>query len=167
MSLAKRPSVRPSAAASGIPCTFPVGRVSGVFRSPCASSQSTPPTPRARREPAERPQRDGVVAAEHERQRVLLERERDEPGDAAARGLDLGQVARARSVSSVASEHGSLDVAPVEDVVADRGEPVVEPRVADGRRTHVDAAAARAEVERGADDRDLLACSHDAKPYTG
>ena len=108
------------------------------------------------REPAERSQRDGVVAAEHERQRVLLERERDEPGDAAARRLDLRQVARAGVRLLRRLQHGGLDVAPVEDVVADRVEPVVEPRVADRGRAHVDAAAAGAEVERGADDRDLL-----------
>ena len=35
----------PSAAASGIPCTLPLGDVSGVFRSPCASIQSAPPAP--------------------------------------------------------------------------------------------------------------------------
>ena len=81
---AARPS-SPIAAASGIPCTLPLGEVSGVFRSPCASIQRTPPTPRAAREPAERSERDRVVAAEHERQRALLEREPDEPGDAAAR----------------------------------------------------------------------------------
>ena len=52
-SLAKASGSRPSAAASGIPCTFPLGLVAGVFRSPCASSQSDPARPvaptRARR----------------------------------------------------------------------------------------------------------------------
>ena len=42
----------------------------------------------------------------------------------------------------------------------------MEPRVADGGWTHVDATTARTEIEGGADDGDLLACSHDAKPYS-
>ena len=84
-SLSKRPSVSPIAAASGIPCTLPLGEVSGVFRSPCASIQSTPPTPVRAREAAERAERDRVVAAEHERHRALLERPADEPRDLAAR----------------------------------------------------------------------------------
>ena len=121
--------------------------------------------PRARCEPTERSQRDGVVAAEHERLRALLECEADEPGDAAARRFDLGQVARARVRLLGRLQHRGLDVAPVEDVVADPVEPVVEPRVADGGRPHVDASAARAEIERRSDDRDLLVLSHDAKPY--
>ena len=44
-SLPKASSASPSAAARGIPWTFPLGEVSGVFRSPCASNQSTPPAP--------------------------------------------------------------------------------------------------------------------------
>ena len=35
----------PSAAASGMPCTLPVGDVDGRFRSPCASIQSAAPGP--------------------------------------------------------------------------------------------------------------------------
>ena len=59
---------RPSAAASGIPCTLPDGLVSGVLRSPCASIQITPPgCARGARETGERAERDRVVAAEHER----------------------------------------------------------------------------------------------------
>src|SRR6185503_320463 len=116
-------------------------------------------------EPAERSERDRVVAAEHEWQRALFESESDEPRDAAAGGLDLRQIAGARVRLFGRLQHGSLDIAPVEDVVADRGKTVVEPRVADCRWTHVDAATAGAEVERGTDDRDLLACSHDGKPY--
>ena len=37
--------LRPSAIASGMPCTFPVGEVSGVFISVWASNQITPPGP--------------------------------------------------------------------------------------------------------------------------
>ena len=47
------------------------------------------------REPAERADRDRVVAAEDERQRTLLQREADEPRDPPAGRLDLRQVAGA------------------------------------------------------------------------
>ena len=111
-------------------------------------------------EAAERAERDRVVAAEDERQRVLIEREADEPCDPAAGRLDLGEVARALVGVLGRLEHGRLDVAPVEHVVAELAQPVVETGVADRGRPHVDAAASRPEIERGADDRDLLACCH-------
>ena len=44
-SLANVSGSRPSAAASGMPWTLPLGEVAGVFRSPWASNQSTPPGP--------------------------------------------------------------------------------------------------------------------------
>ena len=68
----------PSAAASGIPCTLPVGEVSGRFRSPCASIQSTRAGAVRLRHPAERADRDRVVAAEHERHESLSTRLVDE-----------------------------------------------------------------------------------------
>ena len=71
------------------------------------------------REPAERAHRDRVIAAEHERQRALVEREPDEPRDSAAGSLDLRQVARRRVGLLGRLEHGGLDVAPVEHVVAE------------------------------------------------
>ena len=95
-SLAKRVPARPSAAASGMPWTLPLGVVSGVFRSPCASNQSTPPGPWTRGQPAERAERDRVVAAEHERRPALADAPR--ATRAAIRSqvcLDLGQEAGA------------------------------------------------------------------------
>ena len=50
-SLANASPPRPSAAASTIPWTFPLGDVCGRLRSPCASIQSTPPGPFARASP--------------------------------------------------------------------------------------------------------------------
>ena len=50
-SLSKLSPPSPSAAASDIPWTLPVGEVSGVFMSACASNQSRPPTPRSREMP--------------------------------------------------------------------------------------------------------------------
>src|SRR5262249_59792051 len=46
-------------------------------------------------EPAERSERDGVVAAEHEREEVFLDRAADELGHPLARLLDLRQEANA------------------------------------------------------------------------
>ena len=86
---------RPRAAASGIPCTFPDGLVAGVLRSPCASSQIHPRRRRGAREPGERPERNRVVAAEHERHRAARDRFSDERGDTRARLEDLRQVTRA------------------------------------------------------------------------
>ena len=111
-------------------------------------------------QPAERAEGDRVVAAEHERERVLLQREPDEPRDASTRCLDLRQVARRRVRVLRRLLHRRLDVPPIEYVVADPAEPVVETRVANRGRAHVDAAATGPEVESGTDDRHLLACSH-------
>ena len=55
-SCANHSGARPSAAASGIPCTLPDGLVSGVLRSPWASIQITPPgCPAAAARPASVP----------------------------------------------------------------------------------------------------------------
>ena len=113
-----RPS-RPIAAASGIPCTLPLGEDSGVFRSLCASIQSTPPSSAGRASPPSVPIATEWSPPSTSGTRVLLEREPDEPGDPAARRLDLGQVARALVRLLGRLEHRGLDVAPVEHVVAD------------------------------------------------
>ena len=57
---------------------------------------------------------------------------------------------------------GSVHVAPVLAVDPELLKPVLETRVADRGRTHVDTAAARAEIERSADDGRLspLAVGH-------
>ena len=70
----------PSSAASGIPWTLPLGEVAGVFMSACASIQSRPIGSAlvvlahcgGRRD---RTGGEAVIAAEHERQRALLERD--------------------------------------------------------------------------------------------
>ena len=67
---------------------------------------------------------------------------------------DLGQVARALVVQRERLGLGCDDVAAVGDGVADLRQPLLETRVADRRRAHVDAAPRLAEVERGTDDRD-------------
>ncbi len=132
-----------------------------------ASIQSTPPTPWARARPPSvpiatewsPPSTSGSAPCSSARPTSRATR--------AARGLDLRQVARRRVRLLGRLEHGGLDVAPVEHLVAEALEAVVQAGVADRRRAHVDAAAARAEVERGADDRDLLARLHGQNPTQG
>ena len=76
----------------------------------------------------------------------------DEPGDPLADLHDRRRgSARAGRPPSVASGTGERDVAPVGDVAAELADARLQPRVADRRRPHVDAAPPGAEVEPGAD----------------
>ena len=59
---------QPSAPLSPMPCTLPDGVVSGVLQSACASNQIVADRAVDAREPAEDPERERMVAAEHERQ---------------------------------------------------------------------------------------------------
>ena len=119
-----------------------------------------------RREAAERPERDGVIAAEHERNRARARLLDDLRGDPLARRLDLRKKARALVAERRRLGHGRLDVPVVANRVAEALEPLLEARVANRRRPHVDAAPALPEVERRADDRDLALCArlHGAEP---
>ena len=113
-----------------------------------------------RRKAAERAERDGVVAAEHERDRAgarLLDHLRRDPG---AGRLDLGQEPRPLVLHRRRLRHRGLDVPVVAHRVAEAREALLEPGVADGRRPHVDAAPALPEVERRADDGDLACRAH-------
>ena len=105
------------------------------------------------REPPERAERHRVVAAEHERPVAVLERTDDELCDLLARLLDLRQEPRLLVAVGDGLGDGSPDVALVHRGHADLVEPRLEPRVADRRRPHVDAAAALAEIEWRTDDR--------------
>ena len=116
-------------------------------------------------EAGERPDRDRVVAAEHERPRALAHRLLDQRRELRAGLEDLRQVPR-----PLVDERERLglrrdDVAAVGDGEADLGQPLLEPCVPDRRRAHVDAAPGLAEVERRADDRD--GTLHGAEPYLG
>ena len=139
----------------------------GVLRSPCASIQTTPPDPRTFAIPTERAERDRVVAAEDERQRPAAGRIRDELGQPVAEVEDLREVTRVL-VTHVRRLHDRRDdVARVVDLDAEfLRELLVEARVADRGRPHVDAAPARAEIERSADHVDLadgVLNAHDAE----
>ena len=97
-----------------------------------------------------------MVAAQHERQRAALGGLRHEPRQPVAEVEDLGEIPRV-----LVSHVGRLDDR--RDDVADVVDPhaellrklLMEARVADGGRPHVDAAPPRAEVERCADHVDL------------
>ena len=68
----------PSSAASGMPWTLPLPELAGVFMSPCASTQMRPSglfvAPEEVGGGGDRPGREAVIAAEHERNAALLER---------------------------------------------------------------------------------------------
>ena len=121
-----------------------------------------PRLPRGRGEPAQRAHRDRVVAAEDERPGALPHRSFDDRGQLRARGEDLGHEAGPLVGEGETLRLRRHHVAAVGDVEPDAGEPLFEPRVADRRRAHVDAAALLAEVERGADDRNGTV--HGAEP---
>ena len=126
--------------------------------SECASIQSTPPGAVDGRQAAERSERDRVVAAEHERKRARASSPRPRArAIELARVVDLGQEPRPLVAQRRRLGDGRLDVALVAHVVAEADETLLETRVPDRRRPHVDAAPALAEVERRADDRDLAA----------
>ena len=108
----KRSPPRPSAAASGMPWTLPLGVVCGVLRSACASIQSTAPAPRrAAARPACRARASGRRRARSGcgRRRALLRRARR----SARSRPDLGEEAGARIVLRGRLGHGRDDVAAV------------------------------------------------------
>ena len=120
---------------------------------------------RGRREAGKGPDRDRMVAAEHEGQRTVPRRLLDERGERGAGLQDLGQEPRPLVHERERLRLGRDDVAAVEDGERDLRQPLLEPGVADRRRAHVDAASGLAEVERRADDRD--GTLHRAQPYLG
>ena len=106
------------------------------------------------REACERPERDRVVAPEHERQLALRRRLRDHVRDTPAGLLDLPEEPRPLVAHRRGFGDRRFDVPAVDALVPEIGEPRVKARVADSRRTHVDAAAACSEIERCSDDGD-------------
>ncbi len=154
-SLPKASSARPSAAARGIPWTFPLGEVAGVFRSPCASNQSTPPAPWVAASPPSVPS-----AIEWSPPRTIgtepsLATAATRRGNALAGVLDLGEEASTRVAGRGRLRDHGLDVAPVRALEPETRQALVQARVADRRGPHVHAATAGAQVERATDDCDL------------
>ncbi len=96
-----------------------------------------------------------MVSAEHEGHRSARSDLGDARCDQLARVVDLGEEARALVPQRGGLGHGGLDVPLVAHGVPETDESLLEPRVPDRRRPHVDAASPLPEVERRADDRDL------------
>ena len=147
--------------ASGIPWTLPLGLLSGVFISACASIQIKPSfSPRRRKNcetPRDRSHRDGMIAAEHQRelagaQRAIHHLRHQRVQVSAICGRYLAR----ECPSGVAFALDHRNVAEVFHFIAQRREPPIEIGHAHGRGTHVDAAPSLAEIERRADDRDVL-----------
>ena len=117
-----------------------------------------------RRETSERPERNRVVAAEDQRQRATRCHLGHARRDQLARVVDLGKEARSFVPDRGRLRHGRLDVPLVAHRVPETDEALLEPRVPDRRRPHVDAPSPLPEVERGTDDRDLALGAHGAEP---
>jgi len=112
--------------------------------------------PGCAREPAERPQRDRVVAAQDERHETFVDRLRHELRDPLTGLLDLRKEPDTLVADGARLGNSRHDVTPVDTAPPELLDPRLEPRVADRRGAHVDAAAARAEVEWGTDHRDRI-----------
>ena len=110
----------------------------------------------------ERPERDRVVTAENERPGSLRHGRLDEGGQFGAGVEDLGQESCALVTQRDRLRLRRHDVAPVGDRMPHRPQALLETRVADRRRPHVDATTGLAEVERRTDDPDGTA--HGAEP---
>ena len=145
-----------------MPCTLPLVVVSGVFMSPCASTQIRPE--RLRRGAADpggagrdRAGRQAVIAAEHQRQRAGVERLQRRRRSSCRHTLAISPMyffrsSAGRCVSGIGAGRSPLSttcVPSARDALAEAGD-------AKRRRPHVDAAAAAAEIERHADDVDRL-----------
>ena len=143
-----------------MPCTLPLPVVRGVLMSPCASTQMRPsgcPSRRAISEladtdPAARlwspPSTIGKCPGDVAGKRALVQ-PRAHPGDVADVLLVL-----VTGPLSLRNRDGQ--VALVAHRPPERGNPFVQARNPQGRRPHVDASPAGAEIERHADDVDRL-----------
>ena len=105
--------------------------------------------------PSQGPERDRVVATEDERKRAALCRLRNAAGYELAGVVNLRQEAGALIAERCRLGDGSLHIAFISDLVAQALEPLLEARVSNRGRAHVDSATTLSEVERSADDRDL------------
>ncbi len=108
------------------------------------------------RHPAERAERDRVVAAEDERQRAFARGASHFRGDPLARPPDFREEPRALAPGRNGLGESGGDVAEIRHLEAERLDPWAEIGVPDRGRAHVDAAPAGAEIERRADHRDRL-----------
>ncbi len=103
------------------------------------------------REAAEGAQGDGVIAAEDERLVAVRDRPLHEPGDPLGGHLDLRQEPHALVTHVGGLGDRGFDVSEVDHLAAEFLESSPQPRIADRRWAHVDAAPILPEVERSAD----------------
>ena len=94
-----------------------------------------------------------MVAAEHQREEAVTAGSLDLVCDPRAGLEDLVQEPGALGAGLTRLRDRRLDVSAILDLDPSAFESLAEARVADRRRAHVDAAAARTEVERRSDDR--------------
>ena len=144
---------QPRAAASGMPCTLPVGLVSGVLASAWASIQIDRAGPVDPGQAAEHAHRQGVVAAEDQGELAGL-RAAWATASAISRagGQDLRQVLGMGVPGVSVSTCGRPTLPRSRDLEPSCLDARGQTGVADRRRAHVDAAAALPEVEGAADD---------------
>ena len=119
------------------------------------------------RQAAERPERDGVISPEDERNRARIRLLDDLRGDPLAGLLDLRQEACPLVAKRRCLRDRRLDVPVVAHAIPEAREPLLEPCVAHGGRPHVYSAAALAEIEGCTDDRDIAfaVARHGAEGY--
>ena len=150
---------KPRQAASGMPWTLPLGLVSGVLQSACASNQIRPSDSFCAAEVAhgsrDGSHRDGMVAAENQRDAAVFQEFADVLGGPAADRGDFLHVARAAVGERLRLGNDHRQVAGIFDFEPHFAQARLQAGGADRRGTHVYAAAALAEVERDAEDFDL------------
>ena len=146
----------PMMAASGMPCTLPLGEVSGVLMSVCASiqikSDSLVLTAIKFGNARDRAGSHGMISAKRQRNLAGFQRLEHQFRMLGAGGRDLFQIFGVGVAFLFLLRDGDGDVAAVFHFVAERFEPGFQSGHADGGRAHVDAAAGLAEVKGNADD---------------
>ena len=145
--------------ASGMPCTLPLGELSGVFMSACASIQIRPIfSPRvadSSRHARHGAHRHGVIAAQHQRQLCPSRQRRFHHLRQTRAGLgDLRQITGIFVQNRQAFRLLHLHIAEILNSYPSDRDPLIQPGEPQRRRTHVHAAAACAEIHGRADDRD-------------
>ena len=151
----------PRSAASGMPCTFPLWLVAGVFMSPCASIQISPiGCSRVflahSADAATEPGAEAVIAAEHDRHGALEQRLERRLIQLLADLGDLPDVLLALVSRLLRFGDRRGEVALVDDRAAEARDLLAEPGDPKRRGSHVHAAAVAAEIQRDADDVDGL-----------
>ena len=123
---------------------------------------SRPCSRRCARHPGDGPDRDRMIAAQHQRDTCPAPAPLAPCPPAACRSArSAADTCASRGPSGYALRLRHRDVAQVLHLIAERRQPGIQIRHAHRRRTHVDAAASRAQIQRRADDRDVqtAACS--------